>query len=106
MKLSQTTPPPVGAFPVYTTPPYPIEYTNHVIVGANPDTAHGGWDTEHEAAWFFAKHIEEVLKDAQGKLLFVRRAPVLESKQLFDREKPIYVMIGRFSIGQPKEKNT
>jgi hypothetical protein len=84
---------------------YPIEYTNHVMVGANPDTAHGGWDTEHEAAWFFAKHMEEVLKDAQGKLLFVRRPPVLECRHSI-WDKPTYAMIGRFSIGQLKEKNT
>jgi hypothetical protein len=85
---------------------HPIEFTSHVMVGANPDTAHGGWNTEHEAAWFFAKHMEEVLKDAQGKLLFVRRSPVLECHHSFDRDKPIYAMIGRFSIGQLKEKNT
>ena len=85
---------------------YPIEFTDHVMVGNNPDTAHGGWDTEHEAAWFFAKHMEEILKDAQGKLLFVRRPPVLECHHSFDRDKPIYAMIGRFSIGQLKEKNT
>ena len=85
---------------------YPIEYTNHVMVGANPDTAHGGWDTEHEAAWFFAKHMEEVLKDAQGKLLFVRRPPVLECRHSIWGDKPTYAMIGRFSIGQLKEKNT
>jgi hypothetical protein len=85
---------------------YPIQYTSHVMVGANPDTAHGGWDTEHEAAWFFAKQMEDVLKDAQGKLLFVRRSPALECHHSFDRDKPIYAMIGRFSIGQLKEKNT
>ena len=83
-----------------------IEYTDHVIVGNNPDTDHGGWYNQHEAVWHFAKHMEEVLKDAQGKLLFVRRAPVLESRQLFDRDEPVWAMIGRFSIGQLKEKNT
>jgi hypothetical protein len=83
---------------------YPIEYIGHVIVGNNPNTDHGGWDTEHEAAWFFAKHMEEVLKEAQGKLLFVRLSPVLKSHRLFDRDKPVYSMIGRFSIGKLKEK--
>lgn len=84
---------------------YPIEYTRHVIVGNNPNTEHGGWETEHEAVWFFAKHIKEVLKDAEGKLLFVRRPPALKSRSLFEREKPVYAMIGRFSIGQIKEKS-
>lgn len=82
---------------------YPIEYTQHLIVGKNPDNEFGHWDTDHEAAWFFAKHMEEVLENAQGKLLFVRRPPVLESHRLFDRDKPVYTMIGRFSIGQLKE---
>ena len=84
---------------------YPIEFTSHVMVGANPDTAHGGWEKQHEAVWYFAKHMEEVLKDAQGKFLFVRRPPVLECHQSFDRDKPVWAMIGGFSIGQLKEKN-
>jgi hypothetical protein len=83
----------------------PIEYTEHVIVGNNPDTMYGYWDTEHEAAWALAKHMEEVLKDAEGKLLFVRRAPKLERHRLFDRDQTVYTMIGRFSIGGLKEKN-
>jgi hypothetical protein len=85
---------------------YLIEYTDHVIVGNNPHTEHGGWYTEHEAAWSFAKDMEKVLKDAQGKLLLVRRPPVLECRHSFAWDKPIYAMIGRFSIGQLKEKNT
>jgi hypothetical protein len=85
------------------TEDHPIEYTEHVIVGKNPDTEYGCWDTEHEAAWFFARHMEEILKDAEGKLLFIRRAPKLESRRLFDRDRPAYIMIGRFSIGKLKE---
>ena len=87
------------------TEEYPIEYTNHVVVGRNPDTEHGHWDTEHEAVWFFARSFEELLKDAEGKLLFIRRAPKLESHRLFDMDKPVYSMVGRFSIGKLKEKN-
>jgi hypothetical protein len=87
------------------TEDYPIEYTQHVLLGRNPDTEHGHWDTEHEAAWFFARSFEELLKGNEGKLLFIRRAPKLESHNLFDMDKPVYSMVGRFSIGKLKEKN-
>lgn len=83
---------------------HPIEFISHVMVGNNPDTEHGGWEKQHEAVWYFAKHMEEVLKDAQGKFLFVRRSPVLECRHSFAWDKPIWSMIGRFSIGQLKEK--
>lgn len=82
---------------------YPIEYTQHVIVGRNPDTAHGLWPTEVEAVTNFAWQLEELLKGAEGKLLLVRRAPKLESHKLFDMDKPVYTMFGRFSIGKLKE---
>jgi hypothetical protein len=82
---------------------YPIEYTHHVVVGRNPDTELGHWLTEIEATTNFAWQFEELLKDAEGKLLFVRRSPKLESHSLFDKDKPVYTMIGRFSIGQLKE---
>ena len=84
---------------------YPIEYTDHVIVGRNPDTELGYWLTEVEAITSFALQFEELLKDAKGKFLFVRRSPVLKSHNLFDRDKTVYTMIGRFSIGQFKEVN-
>ena len=81
---------------------YPIEYTQHVIVGRNLNNQLGYWDTEHEAVWFFAQQFAELLENAEGKLLFIRRAPKLESHNLFDRDKPVYTMIGRFSIGKLK----
>jgi hypothetical protein len=86
------------------TEEHPIEYTQPVFVGRNPDTEHGHWDTEHEAAWFFARSFEELLKDAEGKLLFICRAPKLESHRLFDMDKPVYSRVGRFSIGKLKEQ--
>jgi hypothetical protein len=82
---------------------YPIEYTQHVIVGKNPDNELGYWLTEVEATTNFAWQFEELLENAEGKLLFIRRAPKLESHSLFDRDKPVYAMIGRFSIGKLKE---
>ena len=85
---------------------HPIEYTEHVIVGKNPDTEYGYWLTEVEATTNFAWQLEELLKGAEGKLLFIRRAPKLESHSLFEMDKPVYTMFGRFSIGKLKEKNT
>ena len=86
---------------------YPIEFTQHVIVGRNPDPdTEGHWLTEVEAVTNFAWQLENLLKDAEGKLLLVRRAPKLESHHLFSMDKPVYTMFGRFSIGQLKEKNT
>lgn len=84
---------------------YPIEYTQHVIVGKNPDNELGYWLTEVEATTNFAWQFEELLKGAEGKLLLIRRAPKLESHNLFDRDKPVYTMFGRFSIGELKEKS-
>ena len=88
------------------TEEYPIEYTQHVFVGRNPDTEHGHWRTEVEAMTSFARSFEELLKGNEGKLLFIRRAPKLESHRLFDTDKPVYNMVGRFSIGKLKERNT
>ena len=85
---------------------YPTEYTAHVIVGKNPDTELGYWLTEVEATTNFAWQFEELLKGAEGKVLFIRRAPKLESHKLFEMDKPVYTMLGRFSIGKLKEKNT
>ena len=82
---------------------YPIKYTKHVLVGGNPDAEHGGWLTEVEATTNFAWQLAEVLNDAEGKLLFIRKAPKLRSIQLFSMDKPLYSMIGRFSIGELKE---
>jgi hypothetical protein len=87
------------------TEEHPIEYTQHVVVGRNPNTEHGYWPTEAEALTNFARSFEELLKDAEGKLLFIRRVPKLESHRLFDMDKPVYSMVGRFSIGKLKEKN-
>jgi hypothetical protein len=84
----------------------PIEYTQHVLLGRNPDTAHGYCLTDAEALTNFARQFEELLKDAEGKLLFIRRAPKLESHNLFYMDKPVYSMVGRFSIGKLKERNT
>ena len=81
---------------------YPIEYTQHVIVGKNPANELGYWLTEIEATTNFAWQFEELLNDTEGKLLFIRRAPKLESHSLFDRDKPVYTMVGRFSIGKLK----
>jgi len=88
------------------TEDYPIEYTQHVLLGRNPDTDHGHWLTEAEALTNFARQFEELLNDAEGKLLFIRRAPKLESHNLFEMDKPVYSMVGRFSIGKLKERNT
>ena len=87
------------------TEEYPIEYTQHVLLGRNPDTEHGHWLTEAEAMTNFARSFEELLKDAEGKLLYIRRAPKLESHRLFDMDKPVYSMVGRLSIGKLKERN-
>jgi hypothetical protein len=85
------------------TDEHPIEYEQQVVVGRNPNNELGYWLTEHEAVWFFARQFEEFLKDSEGKLLFIRRAPKLESYNLFDMDKPVYSMVGRFSIGELKE---
>jgi len=82
---------------------HPIAYTEHVVIGRNPD--HGYWLTEVEAVTNFAWQLEEFLKGAEGKLLFVRRAPKLERHKVFDLDKPVYYMIGRFSLGHLKDKN-
>jgi len=95
-----------GKAPEKEVKDYPIEFTKHVLVGKNPDNELGYWLSEVEAATNFAWQLEEFLKNSEGKLLFVRRAPKLESHKMFDKDKPVYSMIGRFSIGQIKEKNT
>jgi hypothetical protein len=80
----------------------PIEFTQHLTVGANPSTEDGYSTSEETAVWHFSHQLQEVLKGAEGKFLFIRRAPELRSKRTFERGDVVYAMIGRFSLGHLK----
>jgi len=84
---------------------HPLTYTDHRLVGANPDQLDGYWDTEEEAFVNFAVQFSEMAHAAQGHHLFVRRAPELVQANQFEGGTK-WRMIGRFSIAKLKEKNT
>jgi hypothetical protein len=79
-----------------------IEWTQHVIVGANPRNPEGFWLTKAAAETNFAFQLETLLKDAEGKVLLVHKAPALKGYKRFDTPNPVYSMIARFSIGKLK----
>ena len=80
-------------------------YTDHRLVGGNPDQLDGYWDTKEEAIVNFAVQFSEMAHTAQGHHLFVRRAPELVQANQFEGGTK-WRMIGRFSIAKIKEKNT
>ena len=85
---------------------YPMVFTGHYLVGGNPDDPeHGYWDTEQEAIINFALQFAKLAENAQGNFLFVRKAPIASEDAVFGHTVK-WRMIGRFSIGKLKEKNT
>ena len=84
----------------------PMKLINDFYVGVNPDDLDGAWDTKSEAVINFAKQFQEVAKQAEGNFLFVRRAPVLSGRPLFESGRVRWRMMGRFSIATLKERNT
>jgi hypothetical protein len=69
MKLSQTTPPPVGAFPVYSTPPQRkwVGLTDEeihgqtILAGFNPE-----WNVEIGLVLSIVRNLEAKLKEKNG----------------------------------------
>ena len=85
---------------------YPLEFTGHYLIGGNPDDLeYGYWDTEQDAINAFAAQFAGLAQEAQGKFLFVRRAPVCTKSAMFDSDQHKWRMIGRFSIAKLKENN-
>ena len=67
---------------------YPLEFTGHYLIGMNPETEEDGgyWDTPQEARLEFSLQFAELSGDAEGKFLFVRKAPMLEMhKSILDQ---------------------
>ena len=84
---------------------YPLEFTDQVLIGANPDDPEGYWNTREEAIINFALQFSELATDAHGHFLFVRKAPACFQNTEFGGDIK-YRMIGRFGIAKLKEKNT
>ena len=87
---------------------YPLEFMGHYLIGMNSKTEEddGYWNTPQEARLEFSIQFAELSSDAEGKFLFVRKAPMLEMLRPFDESEQRYRMVGRFSIAKLREKNT
>jgi len=84
---------------------HPLEYTGNCLIGGNPDDLDGYWATEGEALMNFATQFAEMTRTLKGHFLFVRRPPTLAHANPFESGTG-WRMIGRFSIGKLKEKQT
>jgi len=84
----------------------PMEFVSHHLIGGNPDAEDGSWATQAEAFEAFALQFQNVSYLAKHKYLFVRTPPKPVEVLQFESGQPKYRMIGRFSVAEPKEKNT
>lgn len=77
------------------TPEYNMK---HFRLGYNPNSYDGTWSTREEAAVAFCSQLEEALKDAEFKNVFIRCRPKMHEIRPFGGDEVEWLFTAKLSV--------